>query len=111
MEHEETIQIIDTIGVEVFEAQERAAIDTQVSTAKKYPRNLRKVLENSVVIATMNKETSQSCRYAKPVGGKNINGPSVHLARIIVQQYGNIRIQQRIKAIDARSVVAEAIAF
>jgi len=111
MEAEETIQVIDAVGIEVFEAQERAAIDTQVATAKRYPRNLRRVLENSVVIATMNKETAKSCRYAKPVNGKNINGPSVHLARIIVQQYGNIRVQQRIKSIDARSVVAEAVAF
>jgi hypothetical protein len=109
--NDEHIQIIDTAGIEVFEAQERASIDTQVATAKRYPRNLRRVLDSSVVIATMNKETAKSCRYAKPVGGKNINGPSVHLARIIVQQYGNIRIQQRIKSIDARSVVAEAVAF
>jgi hypothetical protein len=59
----------------------------------------------------MNKETAESCRYAKPVGGKSITGASVHLARIICQQYGNIRVQQRIKQIDQRTVVAEAVAF
>lgn len=109
MEHEE-IQIIEG-GVEILEAQERAAIDIQVSTAKKYPRNLRRVTDNSVVIATMNKETAEACRYAKPVGGKTINGPSVHLARIICQQYGNIRVQQRIKTIEHKSIIAEAVAF
>lgn len=107
----ENVEIIETSGIEVFEAQERASIDSQVATAKKYPRSLRRVLDNSIVIATMNKETALSCRYAKPVGGKTINGPSVHLARIICQQYGNIRIQQRIKAVEHRTVVAEAIAF
>ena len=105
------IEIIETTGVEVFEAQERASIDSQVSTAKKYPRSLRKVLDNSIVIATMNKETALSCRYAKPVGGRTINGPSVHMARIICQQYGNIRVQQRIKNIDHKTIVAEAVAF
>lgn len=107
----EEIKVIETVGVEIYEAQERASIDTQVSTAKKYPRNLRKVLENSIVIATMNKDTAKSCRYAKPVGGKNVVGASVHLARIIVQQYGNIRVQQRIKVIEQKVVVAEAVAF
>jgi len=105
------VQVFETQGLEVFEAQERAAIDIQVATAKRYPRDLRRVLENSIVIATLDKETAKSCRYAKPVGGQNVTGPSVHLARIICQQYGNIRVQQRVKQIDARSVVAEAVAF
>ena len=107
----ENIQIIDSESVEVFEAQERAAIDIQVSTARRYPRNLRSVKEKSIAIATMDKETAESCRYAKPVGGKNVTGPSVHLARIICQQYGNIIVIQRIKSIDAKSIVAEAIAW
>lgn len=111
MEHNEEIQIIENTGIEVFEAQERAAIDTQVATAKKYPRNLRRVLDNSIVIATMSKETALTCRFTKPVGGKDITGPSVHLARILCQQYGNIRVQQRIKQIGDRAIVAEAVAF
>lgn len=106
----EVVQVISE-GVEVFEAQERAAIDTQVATAKKYPRNLTKVRLNGIAIATMNKETAEACRYAKPVGGRNVVGPSVHLARILAQQYGNIRVQQRIKQITERSIIAEAVAF
>jgi hypothetical protein len=47
----------------------------------------------------------------KPVGGKNIVGPSVHLARIVRQQYGNIRVQQRIKQITDKAIIAEAVAF
>lgn len=106
----EVVQVINE-GVDVFEAQERAAIDTQVATAKKYPRNLTRVRLNSIAIATMNKETAEACRYAKPVGGRSVTGPSVHLARIIAQQYGNIRVQQRIKQITDRSIIAEAVAF
>ena len=105
------VQIIESTGMEVFEAQERAAIDTQVATAKRYPRDLARVRNNSIAIACMDKETAESCRYAKPVGGKNVTGASVHLARIICQQYGNIRVQQRIKMIDAKTIVAEAVAF
>ena len=70
----EEIQIVEA-GIEVFEAQERASIDIQVATAKKYPRDLRKVMENSIFIATLDKDTASKCRYAKPVGGKSITGP------------------------------------
>lgn len=108
---EEIVQVLEGTGVEVFEAQERASIDSQVATAKRYPRDLRRCKDNSVALVTMDKATAESCRYAKPVAGKSISGPSVHLARIIVQQYGNIRVQQRIKMIDAKTIVAEAIAF
>jgi hypothetical protein len=108
----EEVQIIETsTGVEVFEAQERAAIDSQVATAKRYPRDLVRVRNNSIAIACMDKETAESCRYAKPVGGKNVTGASVHLARIICQQYGNIRVQQRIKQITDKVIIAEAVAF
>lgn len=108
---DEGITIIESTGVEAFEAQERASIDVQVATAKRYPRSLRRVRDNSIAIVTMTKDTAKSCRYNKPVGGKTLNGASVHLARIICQQYGNIRVQQRIKSIDAKSIVAEAVAF
>lgn len=106
------IQVLDTqASIQAFQAQERAAIDTQIATAKQYPRDLLRVRNNSISIVCMDKETAQSCRYAKPVGGKNVVGASVHLARIVAQQYGNIRVQQRIKNIDSTSIVAEAVAF
>lgn len=104
------IQISD-YGIEVLEAQERASIDMQVATAKRFPRDLRKVLDNSIVVATIDKKTSEKCRYAKPTGGKIMNGPSVYLARIIGQQYKNLRVQQRIKNIENRTIVAEAVAI
>lgn len=108
----EDIVVLDSrASLQAFQAQERAAIDTQVATAKQYPRDLRRVRDNSVAIVCMDKETAESCRYAKPTAGKNVTGPSVHLARIVCQQYGNIRVQQRIKSIDSSTVVAEAVAF
>ena len=106
------IEVLDAqASIQAFQAQERAAIDTQVATAKQYPRDLKRVKENSIAIACMDEETAQSCRYAKPVGTKNVVGASVHLARIVAQQYGNIRVQQRIKNIDTKTIVAEAVAF
>lgn len=102
---------ITPIGVEVVEAQERAGYDIQIATAKKYPRDLQRVKENTLAIVTMDKKVAESCRYALPRGGKPINGPSVHLARIIAQQYGNVRVDSRVTQITATQVVSEAVCF
>ena len=63
------------------DAVERANVDSQVATAKQYPRSIKRSIDNSIVIATMDAETAQSCGYALPRGGKPITGPSVHLAK------------------------------
>ena len=85
--------------------------DMQVATAKQYPRNLSLVKQNALAIVTLDKETAGTCRYTLPRGGKNISGPSVHLARILSQSYGNLRVQTRLKEIGQNTVTAEAIAF
>lgn len=90
---------------------ERANIDIQVSTAKQYPRSISRCTNNAVAIATMDKETAQSCGYALPRGGKPITGPSVHLAKIIAQQYGNLRAEAKVVEITDRQVVSRGTAW
>ena len=83
------------------DAVERANVDSQVATAKRYPRDIRRSIDNSVVMATMNQDTARSCSYALPRGGKPITGPSVHLAKIIVSNWGNIRTEAKVIQITA----------
>lgn len=99
---------IEHLDLSVIEAQDRAQIDVQIETAKKYPRKLSKVRDNVIAIASMDEDTARSCGYAVPRGGKNITGPSVHLARIVVQQYGNVRVEARISNIDHTHVTGQA---
>lgn len=101
------IQIL-TADLSVVEAQDRALIDKQIATAKQYPRNIHKVRDAVVAIASMDEETAKTCGYALPRGGVNITGPSVHLARIVAQQYGNIRIDAKISEISATHVTGQA---
>ena len=88
------------------DAIERANIDSQVSTAKQYPRDIRRSIDNSIVIATMNQETAQACGYALPRGGKLITGPSVHLAKIIVSNWGNIRTEAKVVQTTDKQVIS-----
>lgn len=97
--------------VETIDSAERANIDIQVSTAHAYPRNLSRTINNSIAIATMDKETAQTCGYALPRGGKPITGPSVHLAKIIAQQYGNLRAEARVVNATATQVISRGTAW
>lgn len=97
---EQDVQIVQV------DAVERANVVSQVATAKRYPRDIRRSIDNSVVMATMNQETAQSCSYALPRGGKPITGPSVHLAKIIVSNWGNMRTEAKVVQITDKQVIS-----
>ena len=90
---------------------DKAAIDVQVSTARAYPRNVRKCVDNAIAIVTMDSETAATCNYAVPRGGKSITGPSVHLAKILANQWGNIRCEARVVEVDNKRVTSEGICW
>ena len=98
-------------AVEMLEAQEKASFDIQIVTAKRFPRDIIRAKDNSIAIATMDKETAESCGYALPRGGKPIQGPSVHLARILAQSWGNLRVESRVSDITANQIVSQAVCF
>lgn len=81
-------------------------MDTQVSTAKQYPRDITRALNNSIVMATIDQQTAQTMGYALPRGGKPITGPSVHLAKLIVSNWGNIRAEAKVVQITESQVVS-----
>lgn len=110
MEFTETEEIA-TSEVSVYEAQDKAVIDMQIATAKKYPRNVQRAVNNSIAIITMDLGTAQSCGYSLPRGGKPITGPSVHLAKILAQNWGNMRIEAKVVAVDDKHVTSQAVAF
>lgn len=107
MENEE-IQILDA---GIYEQQDRAMIDTQIATAKKYPRNITRSTNNAIAIVTMDMETAKVCTYSVPRGGKSITGPSVHLAKILLQQWGNLRVEAKVVETSDRQLTSEAVCF
>ena len=88
-----------------------ANVDSQVATAKQYPRSIKRSIDNSIVIATMDAETAQSCGYALPRGGKPITGPSVHLAKIIVSNWGNMRTESKVVQITDKQIISRGTAW
>lgn len=108
---EQDLVKVEEIGSEVIYQQDRAQIDIQISTAKAYPRNVKRAIENSIAIVTMDKETAATCTYSVPRGGKAITGPSVHIAKILAQNWGNLRIEAKVVGIDLKHVTSQAICF
>ena len=92
-------------------AVNRAEVDIQVSTAKRYPRKVSACLAEATTLATMNEEIAGSCIYALPRGGKSITGPSVRLAEIIAASWGNLRVEARNIGDDEHFTYSEAVAW
>lgn len=102
----EVLQVNQDQSIIQVDAVERANVDSQVATAKQYPRDLMRSINNSIAMATMDYNTAQSCGYALPRGGKPITGPSVHLAKLIVSNYGNLRAEAKVVQITDKQVIS-----
>lgn len=102
----EVMQVSHDQSVIQIDAVERANVDSQVATAKQYPRDLTRSVNNSIVMATMDYATAQSCGYALPRGGKPITGPSVHLAKLLVSNWGNMRAEAKVVQITDKQVIS-----
>ena len=96
----------DAQSVIQMDAIEKANVDVQVLTAKQFPRNVTLAIQNSIVMATIDPDTAQMMRYALPRGGKPITGPSVHLAKLIVSNWGNVRAEAKVVQITDSQVVS-----
>jgi hypothetical protein len=118
---EEMENVQDVDGVEVLRDQAalsiivKAEIDSQILTAQKFPRSIKKVLDKILSIATINEDVAQSCTFALPRGKnkdgteKILTGPSVRLAEIVFSSYGNIRGGARVIHNDGKSITAQGI--
>lgn len=102
----EVMEVKQDHSIIQIDAVERANVDSQVATAKQYPRDLARSINNSIAMATMDYNTAQSCGYALPRGGKPITGPSVHLAKLIVSNWGNIRAEAKVVQITDKQVIS-----
>jgi ketosteroid isomerase-like protein len=98
-------------SAEIFEADTRANIDIQVATSKKFPRNLRNVLENIYFLATQDIDTADNCFYSIKRDGKVIRGASIRLAEIMANCYGNLRSSARIISNDGRIITAQGMCW
>jgi hypothetical protein len=102
---ETQVTVLDSSLGEIIKAE----IDTQISTAKAYPRSLKVFQDKAISMATLTIEIAESCTYALSRAGKSITGPSVRLAEIAVSNYGNIRAGARVISNDGKTITAQGL--
>lgn len=97
----------------------KAEIDMQIATAKQFPRSISTFRKKSLELASTTEDIAQSCVYNLPrkqwneqkgqFENKVIEGPSVRLAEICVNNWGNVRSSARVISNDGRVLVAQGV--
>jgi hypothetical protein len=89
----------------------RAEIDIQIATAKRYPRDIQRFLNETETLACRTEEMAKACMYSLPNYGEDsgepIVGPSIRLAEIALHCYGNARATVRIASEGDKFLVAQ----
>lgn len=88
-----------------------AEVDMQVSTAKRYPRQLGVVMDKALSMATRSEDIAADCFYVLPRGARKISGPSIRLAEIMVSCWGNLRGEMRTLGADDNHVEGQAMVW
>lgn len=109
MEQSESYDIIKP-DASALESITRAEVDIQISTAKRFPRNIRKAKAQIREIALADEDSSAKCYYMIPRAGKKISGPSIRLAEIVASSWGNMRVATRVMEIGEKDLTVMAVA-
>ncbi len=115
-ENESSPADFEVMPLTAVEATERATVDSQITTAKRYPRSMERFKKGAIGMATLDEETAESCLYRRPVGMKGgvqqfAEGMSVRMAEIVAANYGNIRVQATLIEQTPRFVRARGMAI
>ena len=86
-------------------------IDTRIATARQYPRSVAASLKTALGMATINEDVAGGCWYSLPRDGKQIEGPSVRLAEIMLSSWGNIDAGARVVEIGDQFLTAEGFCW
>jgi hypothetical protein len=89
----------------------RAEVDMQISTAKQFPRSVKRFLTQVRELVTLNEDVAGECMYALPRGGKTIEGPSARFAEVVLSCWGNSHGAARVVGEDDKFVTAQAVVW
>jgi len=108
---------LEIVSSNALETMQRVEIDSQIATAKRYPRSMDLFLKRSSDMACCDKETAASCLYERPVGKddtgqqKFAEGMSIRMAEIVAASFGNLRAYATLIEQTPRSVRARGMAI
>ena len=100
---------VEVIEPTAIEALASAEVNQSIATAKRYPRDVKDCIKRATGLVTLSPEIAEECHFSVPRGGKDIEGPSVRLAEILVHAWGNLRAGARVLDIGERDVTVQGM--
>lgn len=85
-------EVLRPEGASSIQALEAAAVDQQIATAKRYPRDVSTFLRRAREMIGEDKDLAGEMGFELERGGKAIVGPSVRLAEVALNAWGNVRV-------------------
>lgn len=110
LEHEEGV-ITEAPDIGTLAVLNKSEIDQQITTAKRYPRSIKKFRDEALQLATLDEQTAAECIYALPRDGKVIEGPSARFAEILAYSWGNTRAGARMIGDDGEFVTSQGLFY
>ena len=105
-QNESEVMVVESSTVELLNKSE---IDQQITTARKYPRSIKRFRDETMSMVTLNERVAGECIYSLPRGGKTIEGPSARFAEVIASAWGNSRVGARVVNDQGNFVTAQGV--
>jgi hypothetical protein len=97
----------------------RGEIDMQISTAKKWPRSIKRFRDEALQMVTLNEVIASECFYVLPrkkydkvtrrYVDVSIEGPSARFAEIVLSAWGNCRAGARVVSDQGDYITAQGV--
>ncbi|RZZ90641.1 hypothetical protein [Pseudoxanthomonas winnipegensis] len=87
----------------------RSEIEQQISTARRFPRSLKKFRDEALQMVTLSQSIAEQCVYALPRDGKTIEGPSARFAEVVASAWGNNRAGARVIDDKGEFIIAQGV--
>lgn len=94
-----------------LDRETRGIIGEMVATANRYPRTIKRFVDEAIQLVTLDEETAAACMYALPRDGKTIEGPSARFAEIVATCWRNLRVDARVVEDTGSMITARGTAW
>lgn len=100
-----------TANMALVSAISKAELDQQITTARAFPRSIKKFVTECMDMACLNEQVASECYYVLKRSGKNIEGPSVRLGEIVQSAWGNCQTGARVVDVGDDFVTAQGVFY
>lgn len=111
MGYDEEPEHLQVVQPGALAAIAKSEVESQLDAAHKYPRSIKRFLDEALAMVSRSTEVASMCIYALPRDGKTVAGPSVRLAEIAASAYRNLQVGARPVDVSETEVTSQGVAW